>query len=111
MKEYEGNHRPARRTRLWQAGVTEKKYLCLRQGFSRQVCVLKKKHKRKKLRIMTAQRNLNKLIQRKQKGERILGNTFPKRISIRAFSLEKLGEMLEIGTHLSSQREREVNVL
>jgi hypothetical protein len=32
MKEYEGNHRPARRTRLWQAGVTEKKYLCLRQG-------------------------------------------------------------------------------
>jgi hypothetical protein len=25
MKEYKRNHRPARRTRLWQAGVTEKK--------------------------------------------------------------------------------------
>lgn len=46
---------------------------------------------------MTAQRNLNKLIQRKQIRRSILGNTFPKRISIRAFSLEKLGEMLEIG--------------
>ncbi len=46
---------------------------------------------------MTAQRNFNKLIQSKQIRESILGNTFPKRISIRAFSIEKLGEKLEIG--------------
>ncbi len=46
---------------------------------------------------MIAQRNFNKLIQSKQISESILGNTFPNRISIRALSIEKLGEMLEIG--------------
>ena len=46
---------------------------------------------------MTAQRNLNKLIQSKQITESILGNTFPNHISIRAFSIEKLGEKFEIG--------------
>ena len=46
---------------------------------------------------MTAQRNLNKLIQSKQIRESILGNTFPNRISIRAFNIRKLGEKLDIG--------------
>jgi hypothetical protein len=59
-----------------------------------------KKHKRQKMKIMTAQRNLNKLIQRKQIRESILGNTFPKHISIRAFSLEKLGEKQKIRKHI-----------
>ena len=47
---------------------------------------------------MTAQRNLNKLMQSKQIRESILGNTFPKRISIQALIIEKLGKMLEIGS-------------
>ncbi len=56
-----------------------------------------KKHKRQKLKIMKTQRNLNKLIQSKQIRKRILGNNFPKRRSIKAFSIEKLGDILEIG--------------
>jgi hypothetical protein len=60
----------------------------------------KKKHKRQKMKIMTAQTNLNKLIQRKQIRESILGNTFSKRISIRAFSIEKLGEMQKIRKYI-----------
>jgi hypothetical protein len=38
--------------------------------------VFSKKQKRQRVKIMTAQRNLNKLIQRKQIRESILGNTF-----------------------------------
>jgi hypothetical protein len=52
------------------------------------------------MKIMTAQRYLNELIQNKQIRESILGNTFPERISIRAFILEKLGGMQKIRKHI-----------
>ena len=57
-----------------------------------------KKHKNQEMKIMRDQRNLNKLIQSEEIRKMILGNTFPKRRSIQAFNIEKLGKMLEIGS-------------
>jgi hypothetical protein len=48
------------------------------------------------MKIMTAQRNPNKLIASKQIRESILGNTLSKRVSIRGFNIMKLGEKQKI---------------
>ncbi len=78
MKEYEINHRGHREKNI--------------SVFS------KKKHKRQKVKIMTAQRNLNKLIQSEEIRKMISGNTFLKRRTIQAFNIEKLEKTLEIGS-------------
>jgi hypothetical protein len=61
---------------------------------------IKTLYKRQKVKIITAQRNQYRLIQRKQIRESILRTTFPKHIKIRAFSLEKLGEKQKIRKHI-----------
>jgi hypothetical protein len=73
------------------------------QGFGRwgsqrreYLCVLKRNHKRQKMRIMKAQRNFNKLIQGKQTRRSILGNIFSKHRSIQSFNIEKLREIKKI---------------